>query len=147
MGICSIDGCGREIGPHGARGWCSRHYKRWLKRGDPLDAGRPRGSWLSHGTGEASNVWKGDRVSYGGAHSRVRRARGTPTLCEHCGGTGPEYDWALSHEALGPILIDPSGRAYSPNPADYIRLCPPCHVRYDKLGVPRTLRTSDRFAS
>lgn len=33
---CSIDGCGR---PHMSRGWCSAHYQRWYKRGDPLDPG------------------------------------------------------------------------------------------------------------
>lgn len=30
---CSITGC---IGDLYARGWCQRHYQRWLKHGDPL---------------------------------------------------------------------------------------------------------------
>ena len=30
---CSIDKC---IKPHAARGWCDRHYRRWLNNGDPL---------------------------------------------------------------------------------------------------------------
>lgn len=30
---CSIEGCGT---PAVARGWCSRHYQRWLSHGDPL---------------------------------------------------------------------------------------------------------------
>jgi hypothetical protein len=38
MAICSIDGCEKPVQ---ARGWCSKHYKRWNERGDPLNAGKP----------------------------------------------------------------------------------------------------------
>lgn len=31
--ICSIEGCGK---PARGRGWCSKHYTRWLRNGDPL---------------------------------------------------------------------------------------------------------------
>lgn len=31
--ICTIEGCGKRAI---ARGWCSKHYKRWKKHGDPL---------------------------------------------------------------------------------------------------------------
>lgn len=33
MTTCSIEGCSKE---HLARGWCSKHYKKWRKYGDPL---------------------------------------------------------------------------------------------------------------
>jgi hypothetical protein len=33
--ICTIDGCGKEVL---ARGWCSKHYYRWRRSGDPLTA-------------------------------------------------------------------------------------------------------------
>ena len=32
MKLCSIEGCGR---PHQARGWCNKHYRRWLNHDDP----------------------------------------------------------------------------------------------------------------
>ena len=28
--VCAVAGCGR---PHAARGWCNRHYQRWLRWG------------------------------------------------------------------------------------------------------------------
>lgn len=34
---CSIDGCDA---PSRARGWCNRHYSRWLKCGDPTELRR-----------------------------------------------------------------------------------------------------------
>lgn len=37
---CSIDGCDK---PFLARGWCSGHWTRWKRHGDPLGGGMPRG--------------------------------------------------------------------------------------------------------
>lgn len=37
---CAIDGCTR---PHDARGWCSMHYRRWRRNGDPLVTQRVEG--------------------------------------------------------------------------------------------------------
>ena len=34
--ICSVDGCDRLVGPHGAKGLCPFHYVRLKKHGDPL---------------------------------------------------------------------------------------------------------------
>lgn len=37
MGECSIDDCtGDASAPGTARGWCSKHYNRWQRTGDPL---------------------------------------------------------------------------------------------------------------
>lgn len=30
---CSAQDCDRAVGPHGARGWCPKHYKRWKANG------------------------------------------------------------------------------------------------------------------
>lgn len=34
--ICTVDGCPVPIGEKGARGWCPKHYQRWLATGDAL---------------------------------------------------------------------------------------------------------------
>lgn len=36
--VCSIESCGS---PAQSRGWCSKHYGRWRKHGDPLVNQRP----------------------------------------------------------------------------------------------------------
>lgn len=36
---CTIDGCGLEVI---ARGWCSKHYTRWVRHGSPTKGGRAR---------------------------------------------------------------------------------------------------------
>ena len=38
-GTCSIDGCDSGVF---ARGWCTRHYTRWYRNGDPLSAAYDR---------------------------------------------------------------------------------------------------------
>lgn len=49
--LCVVDGCGRIVGPHSARGMCNAHYKR-ARAGKPLYAPiQIRGAgWISsHG--------------------------------------------------------------------------------------------------
>ena len=33
MNVCSIEGCGGAVYGHG---WCSKHYQRWRRNGDPM---------------------------------------------------------------------------------------------------------------
>lgn len=39
--ICSIKDCGKPV--VNVHGWCSAHYQRWHRHGDPLGGGAPRG--------------------------------------------------------------------------------------------------------
>jgi hypothetical protein len=77
----------------------------------------------------ASPTWKGDDVSYGGAHQRLYRARGRANQhpCK-CGKQAQQ--WAVmraTHKAEeGP---------YSPDPTDYQPMCVSCHKRMDLARV------------
>lgn len=70
--------------------------------------------------GPNNDYWKGNSVSYKGAHQRVRAEKGEPEACEHCGATAEEkrLEWA-----------NLSGKFHDPN--DYIPLCVKCHRGFD----------------
>lgn len=112
--FCTIEGCGK---PHAARGWCVNHYTLWRNNGDPLVTRKAK-----HGEGD----------SYGVTHERLKAIRGRPQECEWCGDTSDRvYQWALRHDTSADIRRDATG-TYSLNLDDYVRLCVPCHVRFDR---------------
>lgn len=70
-------------------------------------------------TGKDNHLWKGDDVGYRAMHEWIRREKGTPKNCEHCGTDKRRLVWAnKSHE-------------YRREVDDWMRLCYPCHRRYD----------------
>jgi len=69
---------------------------------------------------EGVGLWKGDKVSYTALHMWVSRWKGKPMKCEMCGAEGRKrYDWANIDHKYRRVL------------EDYIRLCVPCHAKYD----------------
>ena len=68
-------------------------------------------------------------IGYHAAHKGLQRARGKASshLCAACGQ--PATDWALT--TAGVVLLDPQGRTYSTDPADYTALCRACHAGVD----------------
>lgn len=69
--------------------------------------------------------WKGEKVSYSGLHYWIKRELGSPETCEHCGKTrlkGRKVNWA-----------NKSGK-YKREHSDWIRLCIPCHAKYDGIN-------------
>jgi len=70
-------------------------------------------------SGHKNSSWRGEAVSYSGAHLRVAAVRGKPAICEECGRSGPgQFDWA-----------NLSGQFHDVN--DYKRLCRSCHWKMD----------------
>lgn len=71
---------------------------------------------------EKHPAWKGQEVSYRGLHQWIRRKKGNPTKCIHCGieSTKPKViQWA-----------NVDGK-YRRSLDDFISLCASCHKIYD----------------
>lgn len=72
--------------------------------------------------GKSHYAWKDIKVGYRALHLWLRRVKGKPTKCRHCGIVSNQprkIDWAnIDHK-------------YSRNPEDYIPLCKSCHKIYD----------------
>jgi hypothetical protein len=66
--------------------------------------------------GENNFAWVDEKVEYTAKHDRIERKHGTPNKCDLCLTTkeNKTYDWAK---------VDGLDK--------YVRLCRPCHVRYD----------------
>lgn len=93
--------------------------------------------------GEKSKVWKGDKVSYSGLHKWVNQYRGRPSFCEDCKTTMPPKGKGLKRSYFQWANV--SGK-YLRDLKDWIRLCVPCHKRFDKehhstkFGRPKKLK-------
>lgn len=79
---CAVGGCERDTV---ARGWCSRHWQRWRKTGDPLGSVPRAGSAIDHddgtrtcgkcGTRQPLAVYDVDRKSALGRKAQCRECR------------------------------------------------------------------------
>ena len=75
--------------------------------------------------GDEHPNWGGDGVNYQIKHSWVRKIKGHPEVCEHCGKIGEtingkwNIDWANIDHKYRRVL------------EDYIGLCVKCHRKYD----------------
>lgn len=87
----------------------------WLKNTTPF----VKGHKLQ--VGERHWAFKGDKVGKGAIHDWVKKRLGRPSKCEHCGTTeAKRFEWAsINH-------------SYSRNLKEWVRLCPPCHMKMDK---------------
>ena len=71
-------------------------------------------------------AWKGDKAGYRALHSWVSVRLGTPQKCEFCGLNGLPADKKRYFQWAN------RSRAYKRDLTDWIRLCVPCHLTYDK---------------
>lgn len=104
---CRIDGCARNAHPSakGARGWCSTHYNRWRRSGDPLGVRAVRGEPLQyfrevvlHHATQNCLLWPFARSSgYGTLTIDGRTQYVHRLVCEHVHGPAPSPDFQAAH--------------------------------------------------
>jgi len=155
-GVCKQENC---AGNAQAKGWCSRHYYRWKRYGDPeapkpkrvfvpsecsveecvkpVEArglcGRHYSRYMQHGDPHYVYV----AATYQTVHRRLKRVRGSALdqACMFC--ERQAQDWAYDH-------LDPKeqhglkhGRkvpmAFSLDLQHYVPVCGTCHVAWDRL--------------
>lgn len=78
--------------------------------------------------GEIHPSWKGEDITYAAIHSWVIKWKGSPSICEKCGGKefkSRQIHWANIDHKYRRVLDD------------YIRLCVKCHWQYDKENNAR----------
>lgn len=105
--ICSIPDCGKTV--LNVRGWCSKHYQRWRKHGDPLGGPAFRTSRgdslrfvyevvLNHHDGGCLN-WPFCKVEdgYGRIWSDGKNGLAHRYVCELVNGPPPTRDHEAAH--------------------------------------------------
>lgn len=138
-GTCTIEDCDK---PYRSKGLCSMHVARLDRYGSPFIVNAPQ-------SGDANAQWRGDDLTYGGAHRRVYRARGRASEHEcRCGD--PAAQWAYDHadpdEKRGPNAGNPDNVcAFSPNPSHYMPMCVPCHKLLDLYLIEHPGGTYDEW--
>ena len=90
---CSIDGCGNALA---ARGWCSTHYSRWRRHGDPevVTRGKNNGPCSVEGCGQPSRKrgWCASHYSQWTQTGAVRPFKRKWAASKKCGVCGAS-DW------------------------------------------------------
>jgi hypothetical protein len=105
--------------PYASSGSFKKGHETWNK-----------GMKCEHITAEKHPAWRGDEATMVAQHNWIVRRLGRPQKCEMCGTTEDRmYHWAnISHQ-------------YKRDASDYIRLCVPCHKRYDLDKISREGRS------
>ncbi|MFF8430547.1 hypothetical protein ACF07Y_36490 [Streptomyces sp. NPDC016566] len=124
--LCGVKSCGR---PHCVRGLCLAHGQRVRVHGDPK-ADKPLRS-------HSSRNWKGDDVSYVGAHNRVTREYGKAAEWKCACGCGRQTaNWA--YLGTDPAAkIDDTGCLYSVTSEHYAPMAKSCHRKFDAWQAQR----------
>lgn len=112
--MCSVEGCLSEVL---ARGWCSKHWQRWSRHGDPLKALRVRATGtlterflarFVQGPPEECWLWEGttDKHGYGVIRGEGKLWKAHRFSYRHFTGTPPRG--ILDHECRVKRCVNPN---------------------------------------
>lgn len=125
---CAVAECDRV--EDGASGYCKMHGTRLRRHGDPLRVILPHERHVQ--TGAASPRWL-DVPTYGAAHQRVHRERGSARAqtCVDCHGRAAHW----SYSRACPNELTSELGPYSADVEQYVPRCVSCHKRFDLAAV------------
>lgn len=123
LATCSIEGC--DKGGRIRRGWCTTHYTRWLKHGDPCVTTPPAAS---------------RRTSYGQWRATGQSIDDAALLVGVCRRTADRYEQRMRQER-GVIVLRRPGRWMDPLIVAHLRAHPGLRLSVYELsrvvGAPR----------
>lgn len=101
--LCQIDGCSN---PSDRRGWCTRHYMRWYRNGDPVAGRTDKGAPVAFAMNAAMNTttdecisWPFNRTPFG--YPMLKAPSGTRVasrfVCELANGPAPTSEHQAAH--------------------------------------------------
>ena len=130
MRKCDVEGCDNK---HSGKGFCAKHYQRWLRYGDPHHKKKEQdgGNYLD----------KRGITKYKSQHKVLARRYGSAKLhdCSVC--YEPAQNWALVKEWVpeGEMKFGKSGfmddAPFSTDDGHYITLCATHHGQMDRGKV------------
>lgn len=102
MLICSIPGCEK---PSDRKGWCTGHYYRWHRHGDPVGGSTPKGAarrFLENAfgyEGDECTLWPFSKAGrgYGNLTINGRNYYAHRLVCEATHGPAPAIEYEAAH--------------------------------------------------
>lgn len=120
MTVCSIPDCGRVTRPYG-RGWCTMHYRRWQRHGNPLTVLQaPKGAATAFIVkacaydGDDCLIWPYGQSAYGYGWYGQRGQGGNNAhhyVCETVYGS-PSTEMHAAHECGNRLCVNPKHLAW-----------------------------------
>lgn len=111
--ICSVDRCGKPVS---GRGWCSAHYQRWMRHGDPTAGRAMWGEPLAEVKRAVASavpdqcwLWPygADQHGYGSLQINGRMVKAHRLACEMAHGAPASENLDAAHRCGNPQCINP----------------------------------------